>query len=200
MYLLKEPTVYQARTNDLPESSDRAARRDAAFSLLVHRQTQFLYRIALSLLRNPQDAEDAVQETFLKLFRGDAWLQMENERAFLARAVWRVGLNQLARSGAKAMRHAEDVTVMNLAAPGDSPEDRAVDISQRRLLYRLIEALPEDLRQPLLLSAVEGISSAEVGYTLDLPEGTVRTRIMRARNELKRRFAAGTQGSSEVRR
>jgi RNA polymerase sigma-70 factor (ECF subfamily) len=58
------------------------------------------------------------------------------------------------------------------------------------MLRRLIEALPEDLRQPLVLSAIEEMTSREVAIALGIPEGTVRTRVMRARTELKRRFEA----------
>jgi RNA polymerase sigma-70 factor (ECF subfamily) len=57
-------------------------------------------------------------------------------------------------------------------------------------LRRLIDGLPEELRQPLVLSAVEEMTSREVGVAMGIPEGTVRTRVMRARAELKRRFAA----------
>ena len=56
-----------------------------------------MYSIAISLLRNPQDAEDAVQETFLKLYRGQTWQRMQDEKAFLARSVWRVSLDRLPR-------------------------------------------------------------------------------------------------------
>ena len=63
--------------------------RDAAFAALVDRHSRFLYRVAYGLLRHAEDAEDAVQETFFKLYRNDAWQAMEDERAFLARAVWR---------------------------------------------------------------------------------------------------------------
>jgi RNA polymerase sigma-70 factor (ECF subfamily) len=54
----------------------------------------------------------------------------------------------------------------------------------------LIEALPEPLRQPLVLSAVEGMRSQEVAQILGIPEGTVRTRVMRAKAELRQRFLA----------
>jgi RNA polymerase sigma-70 factor (ECF subfamily) len=190
--------LVQTRTNE--ESIAGSAGHHAAFSALVHRQSPFLYRVAFSLLRNPQDAEDAVQETFLKLYRTAGWLEMDDERAFLARAVWRVGLTRLSRSGVTEMRQAADVTGMEIAASGQSPEDQAVGQSERSILHRLIDGLPEELRQPLLLSAIEGMTSAEVAVTLGIPDGTVRTRVMRARNELKRRFAGSNTGSREVRR
>ena len=57
--------------------------RDAFFSLLVDRHARLMYRIAFSLLRNAQDAEDAVQEVLLKLYRSAAWQKMNDEKAFL---------------------------------------------------------------------------------------------------------------------
>ena len=64
------------------------------------------------------------------------------------------------------------------------------DCDDRALLHRLIDALPEELRQPLVLSAIEEMTSREVAEAMGIPEGTVRTRVMRARAELKRRFEA----------
>lgn len=163
---------------------ERRAERDAAFGLLVERQSRLMFRVAYSLLRNAHDAEDTVQEAFLKLYRGDAWLRMEDEKGFLARTVWRVALDKLPR------RDETDVTEMELAASGDSPEMSALDGDERGQLRRLMEGLPEELRQVLLLSAVEEMTSREVGIAMGIPEGTVRTRLMRARAELKKRFEA----------
>ena len=57
---------------------------DAEFTALVHRQSRFVFRVAYAVLLNSYDAEDAVQETFLKLYRNRGWEQAENERAYLA--------------------------------------------------------------------------------------------------------------------
>jgi RNA polymerase sigma-70 factor (ECF subfamily) len=156
---------------------------------VVDRHARLMYRVAFSLLRNAQDAEDAVQETLLKLYRGETWRQMDDEKAFLARSVWRGGLNRLGTQSAKAMRHAEDVTEMGLASGELSPEDRVVGAAERALLRRLIDELPENFRQALVLSAIEGMQSREVAEVLGVPEATVRTRVMRAKTELRRRFA-----------
>jgi RNA polymerase sigma-70 factor (ECF subfamily) len=171
------------------EAEALASLREREFGELVARQGRFLYRVALGLLRHPEDAEDAVQETLLKLYCGEAWRGMENERAFLARTVWRMGLNRIA--GRTAM---EDVTAMQIPSGGDSPEQEAVDEDERGLLRELIDALPEELRQTLVLSAIEGMTSRQVAETMGIPEGTVRTRLMRARSELKRRYESLRQG------
>ena len=159
----------------------------------MDRHARFLYRVAFGLLRHAEDAEDAVQETLLKLYRNDAWQAMEDEKAFLARAVWRTGLDRLSTAGAKAMKNAEDVSEMEIASAGESPEETALGASARAVMKALIAGLPEVLRQPLVLSAVEGMRSHEVAVVLGIPEGTVRTRVMRAKAELRRRFLASRE-------
>ena len=111
---------------------------------------------------------------------------MENEKAFLARVVWRVALDRAPKSADRM----DDVAGMELPAGGQSPESGAAAEDERVLLRRLIDGLPDELRQPLLLSAVEEMTSREVATVMGIPEGTVRTRLMRARAELKKRFAA----------
>jgi RNA polymerase sigma-70 factor, ECF subfamily len=179
------------RRDELP--CDDALGRDERFEEMVTRQARFLFQVAFGLLRNRQDAEDAVQEAFLKLYRGEAWLRMENERGFLARTVWRVALDHLP----KAAERMADVAEMQLAATGEagaSPEQNAVDEDERALLRRLIDGLPEELRQPLVLSSVDEMTSGEVAEAMGIPEGTVRTRVMRARTELRRRFLTMKEG------
>jgi RNA polymerase sigma-70 factor, ECF subfamily len=171
---------------------DEAASQDERFEEMVGRQARFMFQVAFGLLRNRQDAEDAVQEAFLKLYRSDGWLRMENEKGFLARTVWRVALDHLPR----AMERIGDVAETQLAASGGSPEQSAVDEDERAVLRKLIDGLPEDLRQPLMLSSIDEMTSREVAMAMRIPEGTVRTRVMRARAELKRRFGA----MKEVRR
>ena len=167
-----------------PRELDTPAEREEAFAALVGRQSRLMFRVAYTLLRNPHDAEDAVQEALLKLYRGDAWRRMEDEKAFLARSVWRVALDRLPRKGM------DDVATLELTASGRSPEQSAMDGDERATLRLLIERLPEELRQVLLLSAIEEMSSREVGLAMSIPEGTVRTRLMRAKAELKKRYEA----------
>jgi RNA polymerase sigma-70 factor (ECF subfamily) len=166
-----------------------AKERDRRFAEMAERQARFMFRVAHGLLRSVQDAEDAVQEALLKLYRSDGWLHMENEKAFLARTVWRVGLDVVARRP-RGTEPLEDKAGREFAAGGESAEESLVGHGERELLRRLIEALPEELRQPLVLSAIEEMTSREVAMAMGIPEGTVRTRVMRARGELKRRFEA----------
>jgi RNA polymerase sigma-70 factor (ECF subfamily) len=170
--------------------------REQVFAGIVERHSRLMYRVAFTLLRNPQDAEDAVQEAFLKLYRGEAWRQMTDEKAYLARTVWRVALDRLPRrtpggDEPDQPRQIADRPIEpheEFASREASPETNAVRAAQSERLRRMIDALPEDLRQVLILSAIEELTSREIAGLLEMPEGTVRTRLMRAREELKRRF------------
>jgi RNA polymerase sigma-70 factor, ECF subfamily len=170
---------------------EEAMQRDEWFGEMVGRRSRFMFQVAYGLLKNRQDAEDAVQEAFLKLYRGGAWLRMEDEKGFLARTVWRVALDHLPRT-----EQMPDGAEAQLVAGGNSPEQSAVGEDERAMLRRLIDGLPEEFRQPLVLSSIEEMTSREVAAVMGIPEGTVRTRVMRARTELKRRFEA----MKEVRR
>ena len=167
---------------------DLVTERERVFDVLVERHGRFLYRVAYGLVRDVQDAEDVVQEALLKLFRGDAWHGIEDERAFLARVVWRVGLDRIAARKARASDG--DVTEMEIAGRGLTAEEAMVGEGERVLLRRLIDGLPEELRRPLVLSAIEEMTSREVGEAMGIPEATVRGRVMRAKGELRRRFEA----------
>lgn len=175
--------------------------REAAFARIVAEHARFLYRVALGVLRHPQDAEDAVQDALLKLYRGESWRQMREERAFLARVVWRAAID---RQAARGIRLDEDGADLRIEDERPTPERAAEEGDERELLRELIDALPEDLRQPLLLVAMEEMSSKEAGEVMGLPEGTVRTRLMRARERLKQMFyerrAAGREVAAGERR
>jgi RNA polymerase sigma-70 factor (ECF subfamily) len=171
-----------------PEERDR----EGVFARIVEEHARFLYRVAYSLLRHPQDAEDAVQDALLKLYRGESWRGMQDERAFLARVVWRAALD---RRASRKVGVEEDGAELRVLDQRPTPERAAAEGDERALLQELIDGLAEELRQPLLLSAMEEMSSREIGEVMGLPEGTVRTRLMRARSELKSKFEALQQAA-----
>ena len=163
--------------------SEIEAGREDRFRDLLGRRSRFVFRIAYAVLRNTSDAEDAVQETFLKLYRTGAWEGMKDERAFLARATWRVAVSKLR----KVRCEAPEVDVPSTEA---SPEQAVIESDFNARLRRYVDALPEDLRQPLALSTVEEMTSREISQVMGIAEGTVRTRLMRARELLKKKLAA----------
>jgi RNA polymerase sigma-70 factor (ECF subfamily) len=159
--------------------------RDAAFARIVDEHARFLYRVAHSVLRHPQDAEDAVQDALLKLYRGESWREMREERAFLARVVWRTAID---RREKRFVGFASEGDELRLPDLRPTPERVAADGDERALLHELIDELPAELRETLLLSAIEELNSREVAEVMGVPEGTVRTRLMRAKSELRAMF------------
>ena len=166
----------------LPELTALAT-RDENFAALVARQSRFVFRVAYSVLRNAQDAEDVVQDTFFKLHRSGAWQQMQDERAFLARAAWRLAVDRIPK--ARLVPQPEPVV---------SHEQKVIDSDLQATVHCLIDALPEGLRQPLVLSAIDELKSREIAAVLGVPEGTVRTRLMRARQILREKLAVRMGG------
>jgi RNA polymerase sigma-70 factor (ECF subfamily) len=151
----------------------------ASFSAFVERHSHFVYRIALAVARNPHDAEDVVQETFLQLFRGDRWREIEDERGYLARVAYRLAV----RRRKPAMLEQE--LPLEMPSRQASPEASAIDAQLEAWLHARIDVLPEKLRQPLALAALGELKLVEIARILGLPEGTVRRRIHTARQKLK---------------
>jgi len=155
---------------------------DDPFAALVARQSRFVFQVAWAVLRNAHDAEDVAQETFLKLYRTGSWQRIEDERAFLARTAWRLAIS---RSKPRI-----EPTSRELCDEAANPERSAIAADLHTAVQRLIDTLPEDLRIPLALCAIEELSSARIAEMMDIPEGTVRTRIMRAPDLLRKKLEA----------
>jgi RNA polymerase sigma-70 factor, ECF subfamily len=159
-----------------------ARRDDAEFTACVQRHSRFVFRVAYAVLRNSHDAEDVVQEVFLKLYRGSAWESMQDEKAYLARAAWRAAMDHLPRHSTEEMNEFE------VASAAPSPEQTTLHLDLHRKIHRLIDGLPEELRQPLALSTIQELTSGEIAQLLGIPEGTVRTRVLRARQLLREKL------------
>lgn len=174
--------------------TDEATARDALFAGLVDRQSRFVYRVAYGLLRNSHDAEDAVQETFLNLYRTGAWERMRDEKAFLARTVWRIALDRIRD---RAPEGGTDEVEEPAAADALGPEAMAIAADHDAWVHRLVDSLPEQLRRPLVLSSLGELNSREIGELMGISEGTVRTRLQRARHLLKEKMSGGGPSGSQ---
>jgi RNA polymerase sigma-70 factor (ECF subfamily) len=165
---------------------------DAEFTALVQRQSRFVFQVAYAVLLNSHDAEDAVQETFLKLYRNRGWQHVDNERAFLARVAWRVAIDLRPRSfrAPKFSTDSEKITTSIDESPSSlpNPEQSLASANEHALVHAMIDALPEELRVPLVLSAFDELNSREIADILKIPEGTVRTRLQRARQMLRQKL------------
>jgi RNA polymerase sigma-70 factor (ECF subfamily) len=162
-----------------------AARRGdrSAFERLYRRHGPRMKSIACNLLGSFSDAEDAVQETFLKVFRGAAAFR---GTARFSTWIYRILLNAChdARRRRRRRPEGEDIREdssarLDLPAPGH-------DHPLRLELEDSVARLPERVRNVFLLSAVEGFTHPEIGEILGIPEGTSRTLLFEARRELQR--------------
>ena len=156
----------------------------------VREQARLVYKIAYSVLRNHHDAEDVAQETFLRFLRQrKRWAEIRDRRAWLAAVAWRVALDRKRMPAEVALEEAAEV-VSKLRADGAPVDEIAASRQMMSLLERLVSSLPRDLRAALILSATEELTSAEISQVLGIPEGSVRTRLLRAREILREKLAA----------
>ena len=172
------------------EIADRAVQdearqhaNDKALAALVEQYATTLYRVAFSVLRNPSDAEDAVQEAFLRVLRHrDSLVEVRDHRVWLIRIVWNIVLDRKRR--AKTRPETDDVEELArvLPASGLSAEERAAAAQHHTHVLACVDQLPSKERQVLMLSAFEELSSVEIAAVLCITESSVRSRLFRARN------------------
>jgi len=157
---------------------------------LVHLDA--LYRVALRLTGNQPDADDLVQETMLKAYRAwDQYQQGTNAKGWLLTILRNSFINEYRRRA----RHPETVDVDTLEpyavfseVQDEDPQgtffDRIVDDE----VLRAIDDLPEAFREAVVLSDVEGMSYQEIARILEVPVGTVKSRLFRGRHALQRKL------------
>jgi RNA polymerase sigma-70 factor (ECF subfamily) len=157
---------------------------------VVRQHARFVYQVAYAVLRHPQEAEDAAQETFIRVWKHAKELSgILNHRAWLARIAWRVACDRRRKHAVVA----SDETLLQLAAGGASAEESLMRSQQMQLLERMIATLPNELRETLTLSTVEEMTSVEIAEVLSIPESSVRVRLLRARQLLREKLQAMTK-------
>jgi RNA polymerase sigma-70 factor (ECF subfamily) len=165
----------------------RRARRgdDAASDVLVNRHAGRLYGLALRLVGNAADAEDVVQETFLGAFRG-----LRGFRGHASVKTWltRILVNRVARlHRSRRLRRATPIHLV-LEPSGDAVPDAAtaeVRADIRMDLSAVLAGLSDEHRTVVVLRELQGMSYSEMADALDVPRGTVESRLFRARQRLK---------------
>lgn len=172
-----------------------AARREAAFHSLVDRYHRRVFAICFQVLRSSTDAEDATQETFVKLARGAAGFRGE---AQLSTWLYRVARNVCTDH----VRHDARRPAVPVADPGEldsapSEPDTTAGTDEHLAVAAALETLDPLSRQALVLVAIEGLTYAEAAVVTDLPVGTVKSRVSRARARLATVLegAGGADGS-----
>ncbi|WP_306582071.1 RNA polymerase sigma factor [Dokdonella sp.] len=177
----------------------RAARgEEAAFTAIMRRYNQLLFRSVRSILKSDADAEDALQEAWLQ-----AWRALGAFRADARLSTWlvRIAINEaLGRQRRTSAQIIALEPAMNLPDadrddafaddPAAAPEQKALRAQLRRLIEARIDELPASFRTVFMLRAVEELSVEEVAQALGIPAATVRTRLFRARSLIREGLAS----------
>jgi len=166
---------------------------EVAFETLVRRHERRVFGLALRMLGSREEAEDVAQEVFLNLHRSGHRFRKE---ARFSTFVYRVAVNAaLNRRRSLGRRRARLEGLIQRQAGGDDlpyaprdPEDSILGSELRARLQREILELADTLRTPLVLHDIEGLPYAEISSILGIVEGTVKSRIHRARRALRRRL------------
>ena len=164
-----------------------------------------LYRTALRLTRNPADAEDLVQETYLRAFRfRDRFAAGSNLRAWLFKILTNASISRFRHtsreSGDSSLDEMEEsdlyARVSGDGGRGESAEDELLNAVLDVDVRQAIEDLPEPFRLAVVLSDVEGFSYKEIADMLDVPLGTVMSRLFRGRRILRKRLTDAARSTA----
>lgn len=157
-----------------------------AFAQLVRRHQKMVYNLALGKTGSHHDAEEVTQTAFLNAWQGIRSFQGKAAfSSWLYRLTANAAIDLLRRRRAPALS-LDDPDLPPLADRDPGPEEVSLTAERRRLLWQAIDRLPEAQRAPLVLREMEGLSYREIAQALDLEEGTVKSRLARARLLLRR--------------
>lgn len=162
---------------------DAALERE--FEDRLRESAQLAVRVAYGVLRNPQDAEETAQEAFARAYRRFSQLRDRTRfRAWLVRMTWRLAIDRWRSDRRRMAREQVSVPV----SVNVSSEEVASENERSSRLWAAIDGLPDKLRLAIVLSAIEGYDVREVSQLLEIPEGTVKSRLFLARKALAERL------------
>ena len=184
-------------TADAELAARAAAGDDGAFERIMRRHNRLLFRTARSLLRSDAEAEDALQDAYLRAWRALGSFRSEARLStWLVRIVINEALGRLRRRGAQVLALDATIDLADTSVEDvmegnrdDRPDLAAMRSELRTRMEERIDALPEAFRTVFMLRAVEEMSVEEVSAALGLPPATVRTRFFRARGLLREGLA-----------
>ncbi len=166
---------------------------ERAFGELVTRYESKVYSLAMKMLRNPEDAEDVLQETFLRAYRGlksfkgnstfSTWIY----RITANSALMRLRKKQLPQVSIEDSDERETPIAIADWAPG--PAEQLLNQEMQRVMDEAIESLPHEFRQVFILRDVEEMSNSDVAEILDLSVAAVKSPLHRARLKVRNRLA-----------
>lgn len=174
------------------DASALAAARDAAFERYVLPELDVLLRVAMRLTRNGADAEDLVQDTVLRAYRAIDRFDGRYPRAWLLTILRNTNINR-ARKRKPDLLHDEERTLGALAAPGsdgrDGPAEIVTEPIPDRAVVEGLRRLSDKYRSVVVLVDIDGLTYKEAASVLEIPIGTVMSRLHRARNKLREHLA-----------
>ena len=176
---------------------------ERAFGELIGRYESKVYSLALKMLRNPEDAEDVLQETFLRAYRG---IKSFQGNSTFSTWIYRITANSaLMRLRKKQLPMVsiddadEREAPINIADWAPSPVEQLLSQETQVAMNEAIDALPPEFRQVFVLRDIDELSNAEVADILDLSVAAVKSRLHRARLKVRNRLATYF-GESKTRR
>ena len=187
-------TVAMPGMPDRMKGTKREARAaaDATVEELVMAYSGAMFRVANSVLRNATEAEDAVQEAFLRVLKKREQLaEIRDARVWLVRIVWNIVLDRKRRM--KTRPENEDIADFEriLTAEGLSAEELAVSAQRHARMLRWLDELPTKEREVMMLSALDELNSVEIAAVLQTTESAVRSRLFRARGLMAEKMGRG---------
>lgn len=166
---------------------------ERAFGNLVERYETKVYSLAMKMLRNPEDAEDVLQDTFLRAYRG---IKSFQGNSTFSTWIYRITANSaLMRLRKKQLPTVsiddadERETPINIADWSPGPVEQLLTKETQKAMDEAIEGLPPEFKQVFILRDVEELSNAEVAEILDLSVAAVKSRLHRARLKVRNRLA-----------
>ena len=175
----------------LSETATTIQSHEYALEDIVRQHARLVYRIVYGVLRNHHEAEDATQETFMRVLRyGKKLGKVEDHKSWLARIAWRIAVDRSRQHSRKREIPLEsfDHPLEELASSEVGAEEAILGKQVGARLEKLMAALPEKLRAPLILSAIDEMSPREVAVALGINEAAVRSRVFRARQILREKL------------
>jgi RNA polymerase sigma-70 factor (ECF subfamily) len=166
-------------------------RDEEAFSSLVLVYEKRIFQLVWRMLGSKEEAEDLTQEVFVKVYQTlDRFAEDHGSfPAWLMTVARNQAIDHYRRRREEHRRKADDPEILEFTASGEEGPLRALERHERvALVHRGLRALPPDLREPLILCDLQGLPYEEVARTLQIPLGTVKSRINRGRLELAKRL------------
>jgi len=163
---------------------------DDAWRELVDRFGQKVYSVSYHFTLKREDAEELAQEIFLKIFEN-----LNRYDGSFPLIAWIVSLSRnlcidryRRRKREKSFRFVSDDAVLPLLRSADDPSADALRKERTKLLFSALAEIPEDLAEILVLRDLDGLAYEEIGQALELPDGTVKSRLFRARAEVAKKI------------